>query len=74
MKSQIEYPSKMYPTKAGDILSSQEYAETLKEAIEFYNNQIQKTRDMRKVKKLKDRLRSVKIWINQHDDVKQYFM
>jgi len=73
MEIETEYESKMYPTKTGDTLSSQEYAEVLAEAIEHYNNQIQTTKDKRKIKKLQDRLRSIKIWINQHDDVKRYF-
>jgi hypothetical protein len=72
MEIEIEYPSKSYPTKSGDALTSQEYAEVLKEAIEHYNNQIQTMKDKRKIKKLQDRLRSIKIWINQHDDVKQF--
>ena len=38
MESQTEYPSKNYPTKSGETLTSQEYAEVLAEAIEYYKN------------------------------------
>jgi hypothetical protein len=72
MTTEPQYPSKMYPTKSGDMLSSKEYAEVLAEAISHYNNQIQITQDARKIKKFKDKLRSIKIFINQHDDVKQF--
>jgi hypothetical protein len=72
MEVEIEYPSKNYPTKSGTWLSSPEYAEVLKEAIEHYNNQIKSTKDKRKIKKLQDKLRSIKIWISQHDDVHQF--
>jgi len=72
MESKTEYESKKYPTKSGEMLSSKEMAETLNEAIEYANNQLQSTSDSRKIKKLKDRLRNIKIWINQHDDVKKY--
>jgi hypothetical protein len=72
MKIDIEYPSKMYPTKSGTELTSQEYAEVLIQAIEHYKNQIQSTTDVRKIKKLKDKLRAIKIFISQHDDVKKY--
>ena len=72
MEIEIEYPSKNYPTKSGTELSSHEYAEVLKEAIEHYNNQIKTTTDVRKIKKLKDKLRNIKLWLAQHDDVKQY--
>jgi hypothetical protein len=72
MKIKIEYASKMYPTKSGETLTSHEYADVLKDAIEYYKNQMQSTTDARKIKKLKDKLRAIKIWINQHEDVKQY--
>ena len=72
MEIEIEYPSKNYPTKSGETLTSQEYAETLKEAIEYANNQLKSTTDARKIKKLKDKVRAIKIFISQHDDVRQF--
>jgi hypothetical protein len=72
MESQTEYPSKNYPTKSGETLTSQEYAEVLAEAIEHYKNQMQSTTDAREIKKLKDKVRAIKIFINQHDDVKRH--
>jgi len=72
MEIEIEYPSKNYPTKSGETLTSPEYAEVLAEAIEHYKNQMQSTTDARKIKKLKDKLRAIKIFINQHDDVRNF--
>jgi|GEM_PF-3219814 len=72
MESKTKYESKMYPTKSGEMLSSKEMAETLKEAIEYANNQMQTTKDKRKIKKLQDRLRNIKLYVAQHDDIKQY--
>ena len=72
MEIEIEYPSKMYPTKSGTELTSQEYAEALKEAISHYNNQIQTTKDVRKKKRLQDKIRNVKLWLAQHPDVRQF--
>ena len=72
MESKTEYESKMYPTKSGTELTSQQMAETLAQAVEYANNQIKSTTDSRKIKKLQDRLRNIKIWISQHPDVKQY--
>ena len=72
MESQTEYPSKMYPTKTGTELTSHEYAEMLKEAIEHYKNQIQTTKDARKKKRLQEKIRNIKLWVAQHPDVKQY--
>src|SRR5665647_3848784 len=70
MESKTKYESKMYPTKSGEMLSSKEMAETLKEAIEYANNQMQTTKDKRKIKKLQDRLRNIKLYVAQHDDIK----
>ena len=72
MESQIEYASKMYPTKSGEQLTSEQMAETLTEAIEHFNNQMQSTREARKKKRLLEKLRNIKIWVAQHPDVKQY--
>jgi len=72
MELQTEYPSKMYPTKSGEMLSSKEMAETLAQAVEYAKNQMQTTKDKRKIKKLQDRLRNIKLYVAQHDDIKQY--
>ena len=72
MKTETEYASKMYPTKSGDTLTSKEYSEVLKEAIKHYNNQIQTTKDARKKKRLQDKVRNIKLWVAQHDDIKQF--
>jgi hypothetical protein len=53
-------------------LSSVDMAGTLKEAIDLYNNQIKSTKDVRKIKKLNERLRSIRLWIAQHPDVKHF--
>ena len=71
-KTELKNEGGMYTTSNGDKVTPKEMAETLKEAIELYNNQIKTTKDVRKIKKLKDKLRSIKIWINQHDDVKRH--
>ena len=52
--------------------TSEEMAETLSDAIEYYNTQIKTTRDMRKKKRLQDKIRSIKLWIAEHDDVRNY--
>ena len=72
MELQTEYPSKMYPTKSGEMLSSKEMAEMLAQAVEYAKNQMQTTKDKRKIKKLQDRLRNIKLYVAQHDDIKQY--
>lgn len=65
-------PSKIYPTKSGEELSSQQIAETLEEAIEHMSNELSTTSDAKKIRKLKDKQRSIRIWIHQHPDVEQY--
>ena len=72
MDSQPQNECKMYPTKSGEQLTCEQMAETLTEAIEHFNNQIQSTRDARKKKRLQEKLRNIKIWVAQHPDVKQY--
>jgi L-2-hydroxyglutarate oxidase LhgO len=71
-KTELKNEGGVYTTKGGEILTSEQIAEMLTEAIEHYNNQIKSTTDVRKIKKLKDKLRNIKIWINQHDDVRQF--
>ena len=67
-----EIPLKTYKTKQGNTLNSTEMAETLGEAIAYINKQMNSTRDARKIKKLNERLRSIKLWLAMHDDVKQF--
>jgi hypothetical protein len=69
MKSQTEYAEKKYPTKSGIELTSKEMAETLAQAAEYAKNQMQTTTDKRKIKKLQDRLRNIKLYVAQHDDI-----
>jgi hypothetical protein len=71
-KFELKNENGMYTVKNGDKVTPKEMAGTLSDAIEHYNNQIKTTKDARKIKKLKDKLRSVKIWINQHEDVRQF--
>jgi hypothetical protein len=66
-------PSKIYTTKSAEQLSSQKMAEMLEEAIERIHLKLGKTTDTKKIKKLRDRLHSIKLWLAQHPDVKQYF-
>jgi len=44
----------------------------LVQAVEYAKNQMQTTKDKRKIKKLQDRLRNIKLYVAQHDDIKQY--
>ena len=71
-KTELKSEGGLYTVKSGDKLTPKEMAETLKDAIEHYNNQIKTTKDVRKIKKLKDKLRSVKLWIASHDDVRNF--
>jgi len=76
MKSETKFGLKneggIYTTSCGTKLSSQQMAETLIEAIEHINNQMVMTKDARKKKRLQEKLRSIKIWIAFHPDVKQF--
>ena len=71
-KTELKSEGGLYTTSNGDKLTPKEMAETLKEAIEHYNNQIETTKDARKKKRLQDKVRSIKIFISQHDDVRQF--
>jgi hypothetical protein len=64
-------PSKTYQTKQG-TLTSEQMAKIIVEAIEYANEQIQSTTDARKIKKLTERIRSIKLWLAMHPDVGQY--
>jgi hypothetical protein len=71
-KTEMKYEGGLYTVKSGDKLTPKEMAETLKEAIELYNNQIKTTKDVRKKKRLQDKIRNVKLWLAQHDDVRNF--
>ena len=71
-KTELKSGGGLYTVKSGDKVTPKELAKTLSDAIEYYNNQIQTTKDARKIKKLKDKLRSVKLWIASHDDVRNF--
>jgi hypothetical protein len=65
-------PSKIYTTKQGNTLSSEEMAKTIVEAIEYANQQIQSTTDTRKIKRLNEKLHSIKLYVAMHQDIKQF--
>jgi hypothetical protein len=69
-KTELKNEDGMYTVKSGDKLTPKELAKTLSEAIELYNTQIKITNDARKKKRLQDKLKNVKLWLAQHDDVK----
>jgi hypothetical protein len=71
-KIELKNEDGVYTTNDGTKLSSVEIAGTLKEAIDLYNNQIKSTKDVRKIKKLNERLRSIRLWIAQRPDVKHF--
>jgi hypothetical protein len=71
-KTELKNEGGMYTTSNGDKVTPKELAKTLSDAIEHYKNQIQTTKDVRKKKQLQDKLRSIKLWLAQHDDVKKY--
>jgi hypothetical protein len=76
MASEIKTETKngviTYTTKAGYKLTSKVYAETLAEAIEHTKNQMATTTDMRKKKRLSEKLRNIKLWIALHPDVRAH--
>jgi len=71
-KTELKSEGGLYTTSNGDKLTPKEMAETLKDAIEHYNNQIKTTTDVRKKKRLQDKIRNVKLWLAQHDDVRNF--
>ena len=71
-KTELKNEDGMYTVKSGDKLTPKELAKTLSEAIELYNTQIKITNDARKKKRLQDKLKNVKLWLAQHDDVKRH--
>jgi len=71
-KTELKSGGGLYTVKSGDKVTPKELAKTLSDAIEYYNNQIKTTTDARKKKRLQDKLRNVKLWLAQHDDVKRH--
>jgi len=65
-------PSKIYTTKQGETLTSEQMAKIIVEAIEYAINQMHSTTDTRKKKRLQDKVRNIKLYVAQHDDIKQY--
>src|SRR5665647_1714429 len=65
-------PSKIYTTKQGETLTSEQMAKIIVEAIEYAINKMQSTTDARKKKRLQDKVRNIKLYVAQHDDIKQY--
>jgi hypothetical protein len=72
LKTELKNEGGLYTVKSGDKLTPKEMGEVLKDAIELYNNQIKSSNDKRKIKKLQDKIRNVKLWLAQHDDVKRH--
>ena len=73
MDSQLEHPSRMYPTKSGKLFSSEQMAEMQKIGIREITEQLKTAKTQRKIKQLKNRLREIKLWVATHPDVNQYF-
>jgi hypothetical protein len=71
MESKEEYPSKNYPTKSGAILDSEQMAKMQAIGIKKLNDELKSTKNPRKVKELRNRLREIKLWIAFHPDVNQ---
>jgi hypothetical protein len=72
IKTELKNEVGMYTTSSGEKLTSKEMAETLVQAIEHIQNQAKSTRDAKKIKRLHEKIRNVKLWIALHEDVKQY--
>jgi hypothetical protein len=72
IKTETKNGQIIYTTSGGNVLTSKQYAEALKEAIELTKNQMAKTRDAKKKKRLSEKLRSIKLWLALHDDVKKF--
>ena len=72
IKTEIKNGTIIYTTKGGNVLTSKEYAEALSEAIELTKNQMATTKDMRKKKRLSEKLRNIKLWIALHPDVRAH--
>jgi hypothetical protein len=72
MKPQMEYESKMYPTKSGKLFNSEQMAAMQELGIKRLNDELKSTTNPRKVKELRNRLREIKLWVAFHPDVRQH--
>jgi hypothetical protein len=72
MNSQLEYPLKMYPSKSGKLLTSEEMALLQAYGIKKISEQLKATTNPRKIKLLRNRLREIKLWLLAHPDVRQF--
>jgi hypothetical protein len=72
MNSQLEYQSKMYPSKSGKLLTSEEMALLQAYGIKKISEQLKATTNPRKIKLLRNRLREIKLWLLVHPDVRQF--
>ena len=72
MKTQLEYPSKMYPTKSGKLLTSQQMAQMQEIGINKIEEQLKTEQNPKKIKLLKNRLREIKLFVLLHSDIKQF--
>jgi hypothetical protein len=72
LKSDVKNGVITYTTRGGNVLTSREYAEALTEAIELTKNQMDKTKDIRKKKRLSEKLRSIKLFLAMHPDVRSF--
>jgi hypothetical protein len=72
MKTVLEYPEKMYPTKSGAILTSRQMAQMQEIGINKIEEQLKTEQNPRKIKTLKNRLREIKLFVLLHSDIKQF--
>ena len=72
MQTETEYPSKMYPTKSGDRLNSEQMATMQAIGIKKISEELKTATNPKKIKTLKNRLREIKLWVLVHPDVKQF--
>lgn len=72
MKTVLEYPSKMYPVKGGNLFTSEQMAQMQTIGIRKINEQLKTATSAAKIKKLKNQLRDIKLFIMTHPDVKQH--
>jgi hypothetical protein len=72
MKTVLEYPEKMYPVKNGQLFSSRQMAQMQEIGIKKINEQLKTATSPAKIKKLKNQLREIKLWLLVHPDVNQH--
>ena len=72
MKTQLEYPEKLYPVKGNKLFSSLQMAQMQQIGIKKLNEQLATEQNQKKVKILKNRLREIRLWLLVHPDVLQH--